>query len=300
MSERLKVGLVGAGVFAGYHANKLAAHPRVIFTGVVDKDQDRAQKLADRHGVERLDLEPILTCSDAIVIASPAQTHGGIAALALRAGCHCLIEKPLTISAEDADTITALVDELGLIVQVGHQERLVLKAIGLDKVNERPLSIEAVRNSPYSPRGTDTSVTFDLMSHDIDLCTFLLGGEPDEIEGASISVKSDTPDKSFANLTYGTCKVFLGASRVAELSSRRMKVTYPSGEVEIDFNAKTLTHTTPFALNADFAGDARAQDSLASATDAFVRAILDNTPVLVTAEDGAIAVKTALIIDGVE
>lgn len=300
MSERLKIGLVGAGVFAGYHANKLAGHPRVIFTGVMDKDAERAEKLGGIHGVEGLSLGELLKRSDAIVIASPAKSHGRIAVQALQAGCHCLIEKPLAISTAEAEQIVALVTETGLTVQVGHQERLVLKSIGLDKVKERPVSIEAVRNSPYSPRGTDTSVTFDLMSHDIDLCTFLLGSAPDDVEGAAIPVRSTTPDKSFANLTYGECKVFLGASRVAEGSRRVMKITYPSGVVEIDFNAKTLTHTTPFDLNTDFAGDPRAKDSLGSATDIFVRAILDNNPVLVTAEEGMIAVKTARLIDGTE
>ena len=54
MSERLKIGLVGAGVFAGYHANKLAAHPRVEFTGVVDANDVRAAELAAKHGVKSL------------------------------------------------------------------------------------------------------------------------------------------------------------------------------------------------------------------------------------------------------
>lgn len=300
MSDRLKVGLVGAGVFAGYHANKLASHPRVTFTGIMDKDTERAEKLGDVHGVRGFSFEELLERSDAIVIASPAQSHGSIAPQALQSGCHCLIEKPLAATTVEAEKIVALVNETGLTVQVGHQERLVLKSIGMDTIKERPISIEAVRNSPYSPRGTDTSVTFDLMSHDIDLCTFLLGSAPDDVEGAALPVRSTTPDKSFANLTYGECKVFLGASRIAEASRRVMKITYPSGVVEIDFNAKTLTHTTPFDLNTDFAGDPRAKDSLGSATDIFVRAILDNDPVLVTAEEGLIAVKTARQIDGTE
>jgi len=77
-----------------------------------------------------------------------------------------------------------------------------------------------------------------------------------------------------------------------------MKITYPSGVVEIDFNAKTLSHSTPFALNENFGDDERAKDSLGAATDIFVRAVLDQTPVLVPAEAGAIAVLTALMIDG--
>lgn len=298
MSEQLKIGLIGAGVFAGYHANKLAAHPRVSFSGVIDSHGEKAEKLADLHSVAALPFSDLLERSDALVIASPAVTHGSIAVQALKAGCHCLIEKPLTISALDADEIITLAASKNLTVQVGHQERLVIRAIGLMDVAERPVKIEAVRNSPYTTRGTDTSVTLDLMSHDIDLCTALFAAAPDAVEARAQRVKSDTPDKAEAVLTYGKSNAILSSSRVETRSTRRMKITYPSGVVEIDFNAKTLTHTTPFALNADFAEDERAKDSLGAATDIFVRAILEKTPVLVTAEEGAIAVLTALQIDG--
>jgi len=297
MVERLKIGLIGAGVFAGYHANKLAAHPRVSFTGINDLNSDQAKQLADIHNVPVLLLGELIEGADAVVIASPATTHGAIAVKALKAGCHCLIEKPLTISAPDADEIVALAAAKNLTVQVGHQERLVLRAIGLEEVAERPIKIEAVRNSPYSTRGVDTSVTMDLMTHDIDLCTMLMSAAPDKIEGRAQNVRSITPDKAEATLTYGDCIVNLKSSRVAESSNRRMKISYPSGIVEIDFNTKTLTHTTPFALNTNFAGDPRAKDSLGAATDIFVSAILDKTPVLVSAEEGAIAVLTALQID---
>ena len=297
MADRLKIGLIGAGVFAGYHANKLAVHQRVTFAGIMDLDRAIAQQLADQHKVEAISLDEVLERSDAVVIASPATTHGVIAVQALQAGCHCLIEKPLTISAHEADEIIRLAAFKNLTVQVGHQERLVLRAIGLEEAPERPIKIEAVRDSPYSTRGTDTSVTMDLMTHDIDLCTALFGAAPDAVKASAACVKSRTPDIAEAVLTYGKSSAILTSSRVAESSKRRMKITYPSGFVEIDFNAKTLTHTTPFALHADFAEDSRAKDSLGEATDIFIRAILDKTPVLVSAEEGAIAVLTALQID---
>jgi len=297
MSERLKIALVGAGVFAGYHANKLASHPRVIFTGVTDRNTHRAANLAQKHNVPVLTVVDLIAQSDAVVIASPAISHGTIAVLALQAGCHCLIEKPLATSVKDAEQIVALGASKNLTIQIGHQERMVIRAIGLDKIRERPLHIEAVRNSPYSERGTDTSVTFDLMTHDIDLCTALMGGAPNEIKGQSGIIRSETPDMANVQLRYGTSTVRLSASRVEAESERWMKLTYPSGEVRIDFNAKSLTNTAGFALVANFADNAIAKDSLGAATDCFVRAVLDGTPVLVSAEDGAIAVRVAEAID---
>ena len=297
MPEHIKIGLVGAGVFAGYHANKLAAHPRVRFIGVHDPDAQIAAVLAQKHNIKPLTLASLLEASDALVIACPAKFHGRVALQALKAGCHVLIEKPMATTTEEADEIAALAVSKTLIVQIGHQERMVLRAIGLDEIKERPMKIEAVRNSPYSIRGTDTSVTFDLMTHDIDLCTALMGGAPDIIKGQSEPVRSGPSDMAFAQLQYGTSTARLSASRVADVSERWMRLTYQSGEVRIDFNAKTLTNMAGFALNGNFADNEVAKDSLGAATDCFVRAVMDGTPVLVSAKDGAIAVRVAEAID---
>ncbi|MEP3653458.1 MAG: Gfo/Idh/MocA family oxidoreductase [Litorimonas sp.] len=297
MSKQLKIGLIGAGVFAGYHANKLTEHPRVVFTGVCDPDASRAEGLAKKHNIKPLPLKALLETSDAIVIACPASFHGSVALQALEAGCHCLIEKPLAVTAKEALDIADLSATKNLIVQVGHQERMVLRAIGLDDVKERPVKIEAVRNSPYSERGIDTSVTFDLMTHDIDLCTALMGAAPDRIEGQSGEVRSRTPDMAYARLWYGQSIACLSASRVESQSERWMKITYPSGEVRIDFNAKTVMNSTGFPLNTDFAENDIAKDSLGAATQVFVQAVLDDNSVLVSAQDGAIAVQVAETID---
>ncbi len=298
MTQRLKIGLIGAGVFAGYHANKLAVHPRLEFVGVHDPDQGRAAALAKKHKVGAMDAEALVSQCDAMVIACPASFHGGMAIQALEAGCHCLIEKPLAVGVSAAERILELSQRSNLIVQVGHQERMVLRAIGLDKVKETPLRVEAIRANGYSQRGTDTSVTMDLMTHDIDLCTALFGAAPDDVSGQSKAVKSKTPDEADVTLIYSEAKAVLRASRVTETPQRRMVLTYPSGAVEIDFNAKKLTHDTPFDLNANFGDDPRAKDSLGAATNIFVEAVLEGTPVLVSAADGLIAVRVAAQIDG--
>ena len=298
MSKRVKFGLVGAGVFAGYHANKLSANPKVEFIGVFDPDQSRAANLADKHGVEILSIDVLFGQSEAIIIACPASFHGEMALKALEAKCHCLIEKPMAVSLDEATSIVKLSDMNELVVQVGHQERMVLKAIGLLDIAEKPLAISALRQNPYSQRGTDTSVTLDLMTHDIDICTALFGRAPDRVKGWSKPVRSKAPDKAEADLHYDKARVQLKASRIAEHGERRMTVTYASGQVQIDFNAKTLINESEHDLNADFGKSELAKDSLGAATQAFITAIFDQQPVMVSARDGLIAVNVATQIDG--
>ena len=68
----LKTGLVGAGVFGGYHAGKCAAHSRVNFVGVYDTDYARAQALAAKHDVSAFNsYAEFLSQIDAVIIAAP-------------------------------------------------------------------------------------------------------------------------------------------------------------------------------------------------------------------------------------
>lgn len=297
--QKLKLGLIGAGVFGGYHANKLSENLRADFVGVFDPDLARAKALASKHAVKVFTKAKALfeTC-DAIIVACPATYHGAQAIQALQNDCHVLIEKPIAVALEEAETIANISQTKSLIVQVGHQERFVARAIGLDIVPERPTHIVAIRNTPYSVRGTDTSVTLDLMSHDIDLCCMLMQGTPESVSGSSEAVKSATPDQARAELNFANGTAILSSSRVEEALTRQMTIRYPSGNVLIDFAAKTLQHNTPFDLKADFGKDAKAADSLGAATDSFIAAILDETPVSVNAQDGLNAARIALQIDG--
>lgn len=299
MNQQLKIAVIGAGVFGGYHANKCAAHPRAEFIGVYDPDIARAKTQAEKHGVQAFDnFQAILTKVEAVVIASPADTHGAMALTALEFGKHCLIEKPVASTMKDAAKIVALAQEKSLVVQIGHQERFVAKAIGLDSLSEAPMKIVSRRMSKYSERGTDVSVSLDLMTHDLDLVLMLMGEIPNAVRGQTRMEKSEQPDFAQGELTFENGTATLTASRLEDDFARTMDITYPTGTVSIDFNAKTLTHNTPFDLNANFGEDPAAKDSLGAASNAFIEAVLDGTPVPVTAQDGYNALKLALCIDG--
>ena len=152
--------------------------------------------------------------------------------------------------------------------------------------------------SKYSERGTDVSVSLDLMTHDLDLVMMLMGALPKSVRGERRAEKSAAPDVAKGELTFENGTATLIASRLEDDFSRTMDITYPSGTVSIDFNAKTLTHDTPFELNENFGDDPAAKDSLGAASNAFIEAVLDGKAVPITAEDGYNALKLALCIDG--
>ena len=298
--DSLKIGVIGAGVFGNYHAAKCAAHPRHDFIGIFDPNHKKVRVAAKAHNTRAFDnCNALLSGVDAVIIACPTVHHGPIALAALRAGRHVLVEKPIAADLESATTMVRLADENKLVLQVGHQERFVARAIGLDCTPEKPVSITATRFGPNTQRGIDVSVTLDLMTHDLDMAMWLMGGRPDSIRGEGMRVYSQTHDAARACLVWdGLCKVRLEASRCEPALKRMMKITYPSGTVRIDFVNKTLEDGTGFGLNKNFAAHPLAIDSLGAASTAFTSSILDNTPIAVTGEAGRDALEMALKIDG--
>ena len=108
---------------------------------------------------------------DAALVCSPSSLHVDNALPFAQTGVHLLVEKPLALHEVEARKLAGTAVSNGLILQVGHQERFVAKAMGMFRIEEPPLSLESVRYSPPSPEGRagDVSVIWDLMIHDLDL-----------------------------------------------------------------------------------------------------------------------------------
>ncbi|WP_298912880.1 Gfo/Idh/MocA family oxidoreductase [uncultured Algimonas sp.] len=297
MSDVFKVGIVGAGVFAGYHAGKVAGHDRAVLSGVFDRNAGPCRNLAARYGAHPTDsLDALASASDALIVAIPANGHLDAALSGLAHGCHLLMEKPLAATVAEAERIVGTAAVQNRVLQVGHQERIVMDAIGLQDVSVQPNEIAIVRHTGRATRNLDVGVVMDLMIHDIDLLNALYG-LPDWISTERArSIYSDRLDDVSAELGYGDMTAYLSASRNAE-PERRWTLRFDAGTVEIDFNAKTLRHDTPFDLDADFGSKPDAADSLAAAFDRFVAACLDGASPLASGEEGLAAVRIAATIE---
>jgi predicted dehydrogenase len=300
MSTDLRAGVVGAGVFGGYHARKCAELEGVQLVGVFDVDAPRAAALAAPLGGRAFErLEDLLAEIDVLTIASPGSTHAATALAALAAGKPVYLEKPLATTLQDADKVISEAAKRDLPVAVGHQERVVFQAMGLFDVTERPLRLEAVRRGPPSDRSRDVSVVLDLMIHDLDLALALTAADPIAVEAEGELIATDTLDRVWADVTFadGFSAVF-DASRVAEGRERTMKLIYPSGELEIDFVARTFRNTTPFALNEGFAETVAGRDPLGASVRAFLDAVRGTSPrPLVTGQEAARALDLALAVE---
>lgn len=297
---RVRVGVIGAGVFGGYHAQKFASSLHAEFVGVFDLNQEAAGKVIAKVGQGEVfgSFEAIANACDALVIATPASSHATLTRRALEAGKHALVEKPLALTGVEARGLAKLALEKDLVLSVGHQERLVFEAMGLFSTGERPLRIEGVRMGPASPDGRceDVSVVFDLMIHDLDLTAELFGGEVKGVDGGGFSAHTRLLDQASAELLFannGHAK--LTASRCAEKRERWMKIEYASGVVEIDFITRQVKNTTKFDIRADVSQTL--PDPLKAADEAFIAAIQGRAAPVITGGVGARAAAMAEMVE---
>ena len=300
MGQILRAGVIGAGVFGGYHAGKYAALPGVTLAGVYDHHAVHAEALAAKHGGRVFESEAeLIAAVDIVSIATPAIHHAEPALAALAAGRAVYIEKPVATSLADAARIVALAKAKGVVAACGFLERAGLAAMGLFDIPERPLLLEAVRIGPPSPRNLDVSVVLDLMIHDLDLALALAPDEPMAIEADGACVANRTLDRVDAEAQFeGGFVARFRASRVAEGRERTMRIVYPSGEVRVDFLTRAFTNTTPFPLAADFAETAAGRDGLGASIAAFIAAVRGERPApLASVRDGERALHLALAVE---
>lgn len=297
---KVRGGVAGAGAFGAIHAGKYANAARATLAAVYDVDFDRARAVADGHGAVAFDdYDKFLAAVDVVTVATPARWHGGLALRAVEAGKHTLVEKPLAITRGEGEAIIAAARARSLTLAVGHQERLVFETMGLLSVPERPTLVEAVREGPWSGRGDDVSVTLDLAIHDADLARRLVAGAPTTVRATGKRVKSAHFDSIESETQFdGGAVVRLAASRVADARRRAMRIAYPSGEVEIDFVARTFRNATPFALDAGFADTPVGKDPLGANVARFLDAAAGAAPrPAVTGEEALAALELILAID---
>jgi len=236
---------------------------------------------------------------DVVTVASPASHHADQALAAIAAGKPVYVEKPVATTVAEADRLRLAAAAKGLVLACGHQERVTFQAMGLLDVPEQPLLLEALRHGPPSERSRDVTAVLDLMVHDIDLALAISAADPVTAEADGARGPDGVWDKARAEVSFesGFTAIF-DVSRLAPERKRTMRIVYPSGEVEIDFIARTFRNTTPFALNADYADTPAARDPLGASVEGFLNAVRGLAPrPVVTAEEAIAALDLAIAVE---
>jgi predicted dehydrogenase len=300
----LKAAVIGTGYLGKFHAEKYSAIDNVELVAVVDADLSCAKKVAKKLKCEALDdYHQILDQIDCVSIVVPTQKHFEVAKDCLSHGKHVLLEKPMTVTVEEADELIKIAKDKNVHLQIGHLERFNPAVQALQDTITNPRFIESQRIASFNLRGSDVNVMLDLMIHDIDIIQSLVNSPIKKIDANGARVISDKVDIANARITFENgCVANVTASRVSIKTERKMRIFQSDAYVSLDLQEKIARiyrrgGGEPLLgipnVKREKKSFAKA-DALLSEVQAFVESIIENKPVVVSGEDGRRSLETAI------
>jgi predicted dehydrogenase len=301
----LRAAVIGVGYLGRFHAQKYRDHDRVTLVGVVDASQARAAEVAGEVGCPAFtDHRQLFGQVDLVSIAVPTQYHYAVAKECLEHGIHVLLEKPITQTVAEADELIRIAAARNLVLQVGHLERFNPAVIALQGVLSNPLFIESHRLAPFKPRGTDVNVVLDLMIHDIDILLSLVRHPITTVNSVGVPVLSGEVDIANARLQFANgCVANVTASRASRETLRKIRIFQKDAYISIDYQNRSIAifkrqagaNMIPGLPDIVMEERTFAQgDPLRDEIGAFIVAVCDGTPPVVSGEDGKRALEVAM------
>jgi UDP-2-acetamido-3-amino-2,3-dideoxy-glucuronate N-acetyltransferase len=185
--ELPKVAVIGCGNWGKNLVRNFAQLGSLV--AICDSDEDRLKSLSQEYKgiITTSDVTSLLSedSIEAVVIATPSDTHFSVAKQALLANKHVYVEKPLARDVSHAKELDALATERNLILMVGH---LLLYHPAVNCLKELIASGELgellfVRSDRmnFNMSRRDWSVLWDLAPHDISMMSYILDCESTEV-----------------------------------------------------------------------------------------------------------------------
>jgi predicted dehydrogenase len=238
--KNLKVGVLGAGHLGKIHLKLLADTGGYDLVGFYDPDPEQVEYAKNQFGIHAFEsIDELIDAVDIVDVVTPTLSHFDCASLALRKSKHVFIEKPVTNTLEEAESLMKLSEEAKVKVQIGHVERFNPAFIAGVPFIDKPMFIESHRLAQFNPRGTDVPVVMDLMIHDLDIILSIVKSNVKRISASGVPVVSNTPDIANARIEFGNgCVANITASRISLKNMRKTRIFQRDAYIAIDFLKK--------------------------------------------------------------
>jgi len=303
--KQLPVGVVGVGHLGYHHARLYAALPDAELVGIVDADLARAEAVAAEFSTRAFpDTASLIAAGvQAVSVATPTSSHHEVAATLLDHGVHTLVEKPIASTVEEASDLVARAGRQQCTLQVGHVERFNGAVLTLFEALETPQFIECHRLSPFPMRGTDVSVVHDLMIHDLDIVLTLDKSPIVSLDAVGVPVFSATEDIANVRLRFASgCVANITSSRVSLERMRKIRIFAENAYVSTDYSAQEVVvyrkQSGPLPADANPMEhisieqiEVKKEEPLKLELQAFLKAVRESSPPVVSGEDGLRALQ---------
>lgn len=305
----MDVLLVGLGRWGEKHARVLREIGATVWAADVSLER---RQWAIAHGVEPAhaveDYRAALDRVAAVDVVTPADSHLAIAETCLRAGKHCFVEKPLTLTAAEGRRLVETARETGRIVQVGHIFRfhpvtaVLEQALGAGRIGT--VRYATGRFSGFKRPRMDVGVFQTDGIHYADLFCHLLRRDPTAVSALQRDfLGRGLDDLSVTTVFYGDVPVVIEANYFVPGTHRECVIVGEGGSLVADYGTSTVTlhageHRRAGAgWEAVDTGKAELPTSgaepLRLELEAFLDACAGRRPAPVTAADGLLAVEVS-------
>ncbi len=217
--KRIRVLVVGVGNMGISHARSYAANDGFEITGLCSRGIDTRKDIATEFpNIPKFnDYAEALAATkpDAVSINTWPDTHGEYAVLALNAGCHLFIEKPLASTVQEAEEIAALAKTKGLKIVVGYILRVHpswMKFVEIGRTLGKPLVMRMNLNQQSS--GAQWDVHKNLMNsispivdcgvHYVDVMCQVTGAKPKRVHAIGVRLTDEIKPDMY---NYGQLQV---------------------------------------------------------------------------------------------
>ncbi len=211
-ARTLGVAVIGCGYWGPNLIRNFGACPATEVVALCDQRPETLARAATLCPAARpeADFRAVLAdpAVEAVAVATPVTTHAPLAAAALRAGKHVLVEKPLALSAREAEELVRLAEREGRTLMVDHTfvyspaVRKIKELLDAGELGE-VYYVDSVRIN-LGIFQNDVNVLWDLAPHDLSIVEHLLGRFPAGVAATGAShTKSGLEDVAYLSLDFG-------------------------------------------------------------------------------------------------
>ncbi|MGB1287947.1 MAG: inositol 2-dehydrogenase [Aggregatilineales bacterium] len=319
MTEKLNVGIAGAGRIGRVHAEHLSYRmPGVNLVSVTDIYRKGAEALAADFNVPHVDddFDTLLQRDeiDAVFICSSTDTHAPFMIAAAEAGKHIFCEKPIAADLAKIDEALAAVEKSGVKLQIGFNRRFdsnyrrVKHAIEQGEIGT-PHLMHIISRDPAPPPLEYVKVSgglfFDMMIHDFDMARYLLGDVDEVYATGGVLVDPAIGEAGDIDTAMVTLKFANGAIGVIDNSrqavygyDQRVEVLGSKGAAQTGNNyPNTAIVSTATQIQRDLPLNffmERYMESYLQEAREFVDVVQNDAPIPVTGADGRAPVVLAM------
>lgn len=236
----IKVGVIGVGMMGQYHA-RLYSKLNCELVGVADKNFELARKIGEMYGTDYYkDYKELLDKVDAVSIAVPTSLHQKVAMDFIKREVHCLVEKPIASTTEEAEEMIVEADKNDVKLMIGHIERFNPAVLKLKEIVERGtlgrlILISTRRVGPFISRIRDVGIIIDSATHDIDIARYLVGRDPINVFAKSGRVKHEKEDHAIVVLDFEDVAASIEVNWFTPHKVRSLVATGTEGIAYLDY-----------------------------------------------------------------